>query len=52
VDATTAVSVTLEPELFHRLEAESRRLHLPLEWLVASLIVDTIDSDVPEPALA
>lgn len=45
------VSVTLTPELFARLKAEARALEVPLEWLVASLVVDTIEADRPEPAL-
>lgn len=46
------VSVTLTAELYRRLKAESRALEVPLEWLVASLVVDTIESEGPEPALA
>jgi hypothetical protein len=45
------VSVTLTPELYKLLSAESRELGVPLEWIVASLVVDTIESDTPEPAL-
>ena len=46
------LAVTLSAELFARLKSEARRLGLPLEWLVASLVVDTVDSfgtkaDVP-----
>ena len=37
------VAVTLAPELFERLKAEARRLEVSLEWLVASLVVDTIE---------
>ena len=39
------LSVTLTPVLFERLSAESRELGVPLEWIVASLVVDSIDAD-------
>jgi hypothetical protein len=45
------VSVTLTAELYELLKAESRQLDVPLEWLVASLVVDTIESGRHEPAL-
>ena len=35
--------VTLSPALFDHLRAEARRLGVPLEWLVASLVLDTMD---------
>lgn len=38
------IAVTLAPELFERLKAEARRLGVSLEWLVASLVVDTFES--------
>ncbi|WP_422926898.1 hypothetical protein [Singulisphaera sp. PoT] len=37
------VAVTLAPELFERLRAEADLLGVSLEWLVASLVVDTIE---------
>jgi hypothetical protein len=37
------IAVTLAPELFERLKAEARRLEVSLEWLVASLVVDTFE---------
>jgi hypothetical protein len=46
------LSVTLTAELYNRLVAESRELDVPLAWLVASLVVDTIESTLREPALA
>jgi hypothetical protein len=50
------VAVTLSDELLDHLRSEAQRLEIPLEWLVASLVVDTIDEDVDEeclePALA
>ena len=48
---TSEVSVTLTPELFQRLEAEARELSVSIEWLVASLVVDTIEAERPEPAM-
>jgi hypothetical protein len=40
----TDVSVILTPELYERLLGESNSLDIPLEWLVASLVVDTLES--------
>jgi len=47
-----SLAVTLSAELFALLTAEARKLGLPLEWLVASLVVDTVDLDEPKPGLA
>lgn len=47
-----SLAVTLSVELFEILTAEARKLGLPLEWLVASLVVDTVEADGPLPALA
>jgi hypothetical protein len=44
-------SVTLTPELFTRLKNEAAELGVSLEWLVASLVVDTIEDDSRMPAL-
>jgi hypothetical protein len=38
------IAVTLTPELFQRLKAEARRLEVSLEWLVASLVVDSMEA--------
>lgn len=43
MNSASELSVTLTPELYRHLVRESRRLDVPLEWLVASLIVDTVD---------
>ena len=40
-----SLAVTLSAELFEILSAEARKLGLPLEWLVASLVADTVESD-------
>lgn len=37
------VAVTLSSELYDRLTAEASALGVPLEWLVASLVADTVD---------
>lgn len=37
------LSVTLTPALYAHLSAEAARLEVPLEWLVAALVVDTVD---------
>jgi hypothetical protein len=55
MDANSELAVTLTGKLYRHLCAEARRLGVPLEWLVASLIVDTIERDGPAmaaPALA
>lgn len=49
---TPEVSVTLSKELYRQLRAESRRLGLPLEWVVASMVADTIESREDEPVAA
>jgi len=47
-----SLAVTLSVELFELLSAEARKLGLPLEWLVASLVADTVDDDGSKAALA
>ena len=37
-------SVTLSDELFDQLRSQARRLHVPLKWLVASLVCDTFET--------
>lgn len=55
---TPEVAVTLSPDLFAQLCREADSLEVPLEWLVASLVADTldepsyVDADCCEPALA
>lgn len=39
----TDFAVTLSAALLKHLRSEARRLGVPLEWLVASLVVDTLD---------
>ena len=40
----TEVSVTLSGELINHLRWQAQRLHVPLKWLVASLVVDTSET--------
>ena len=37
-------SVTLSDELFDLLRSQAQRLHVPLKWLVASLVCDTFET--------
>jgi len=46
------LAVTLTPELYAHLTAEARRLDVPLVWLVASLVLDTVEEDEFEPIAA
>jgi hypothetical protein len=48
MNSMTEVAVTLAPELFERFKAEARRLEISVEWLVASLIVDTMEKSAME----
>jgi hypothetical protein len=41
---TTGVDVTLSSELLRHLRDEARKLGVALEWLIASLVVDTVES--------
>ena len=49
MSSTPELAVTLSAELYDHLSAEARRLDLPLEWLVASLVLDTVGDDAVEP---
>jgi hypothetical protein len=37
------IQVTLSDELFEALRAQARELNVPMKWLVAGLVCDTID---------
>ena len=50
MDKKTEVAVTLEPGLFARMRAEAAQLGVPIEWLVASLVADTLDEAALQPA--
>lgn len=45
MNAKSEVAVTLSTELYERLNAEAAALGVPLEWLVASLVVDTFEGE-------
>ena len=45
MNATSELAVTLSDELFSHLSDEATRLGIPLEWLVASMVVDTMDDE-------
>lgn len=51
MDTKPEVAVTLAPGLFARLREESKLLGVPIEWLVASLVADTLDEAGVEHAL-
>jgi len=38
------IVVTLSDELMERLQVQSRELNVPLRWLVAGLVCDTIET--------
>lgn len=38
------IVVTLSDDLMHRLQDQSRELNIPLRWLVAGLVCDTIET--------
>jgi hypothetical protein len=41
------IDVTLSDELMEHLQARSQELKIPLKWLVAGLVCDTIDPADP-----
>ena len=43
------ISVTLSGDLLDHLRIQAQRLHVPLKWLVASLVVDTNETAGPRP---
>ncbi len=60
MNTSNELEVTLSADLYRRLRQESRRLSVPLRYLVASVVLDTIEDveprttrdDCSEPALA
>jgi hypothetical protein len=52
--ASPEVAVTLSEEMYAQLRQEAEMLDTPIEWLVASIVADTIDETeaVEEPELA
>lgn len=47
----TELSVTLSADLLQHLRSESQRLDVPLEWLVASIVADTLEVSEAEAAV-
>lgn len=45
-------AIELTPALMRRLRTESRRLDVPLEYLVASIVLDTMEPDADAVAAA
>jgi len=52
MNTKSEVAVTLTPGLFARLREEAAQLGVPIEWLVASLVADTLDEAGVPPARA
>lgn len=52
MNATKEVAVTLSSELLDHLRAESRLIGVPLEYLVAGLVVDTMGDQAESPVRA
>ena len=57
VNATSQVIVTLSADLLKQLRKEAREQHVPLRWLVAGLVCDTLETgrrlrDAGQPAFA
>jgi len=57
MNATSQVMVTLSADLLKQLRKEAREQHVPLRWLVAGLVCDTLETgqrsrDAAQPALA
>jgi hypothetical protein len=47
MDATAHIRVTLSDDLLDHLRREAEARHVPLRWLVAGLVCDTLDQDDP-----
>ena len=43
--AAPMLKVTLSDDLYTHLREEAQRLEIPLEWLVASIVADTLEED-------
>ena len=43
MSSATEVEVTLSKDLYREMRAEARKLGVPISWLVASLVADTVD---------
>ena len=45
MDANAEVFVTLSADLLDRLRKVAQQEHIPLRWLVAGLVCDTVEAD-------
>jgi hypothetical protein len=45
MDANAEVFVTLSADLLDRLRKAAEKEHIPLRWLVAGLVCDTVEAD-------
>lgn len=45
MDTNAEVMVTLSADLLDRLRKRARKEHISLQWLVAGLICDTVDTE-------
>jgi hypothetical protein len=43
MNPNSEILVTLSDELLDRIRRQARELHIPMKWLVAGLVCDTID---------
>ncbi len=43
MNTTSQVMVTLSPDLLKQLRKEAREQHVPLQWVVAGLVCDTLE---------
>ena len=51
MQTNSEISVTLSGELIDHLRTQSQQLHVPLKWLVASLVLDTSESATRRPPI-
>jgi hypothetical protein len=50
MSARSEIHVTLSDDLLDDLQTQARLLRVPLRWMVASLVCDTIESSrIPDP---
>ena len=48
VDASPQVRVTLSDDLLNHLRQRAQEKHVPLRWLVAGLVYDTMESGIEQ----
>jgi hypothetical protein len=46
MNTQSEISVTLSSDLLNHLRAQAQRLHVPVRWLVAGLVHDTLEPTV------